>query len=175
MKKNNVALCTLIAIGLVSSLTVNLLAQNKVSADVKQKQTPNLADKVLQTYIDISSLPMDKRRKVFIEASAEEKANLFKLHLALQFIKRPNLNKEQKELIVDSISMITPQSYDLENPGNRVKAQQDASVLEARAKTLFQGKDAFEIFASLGGEKTDAELLQIVRKLIGALVQLAIG
>jgi hypothetical protein len=93
-KNNNLAFFTLFVIGLISSLTLNLSAQNKVWAENNQPQKANVTDKVLQNYIDISSLPMSKRPKAFSDLSVEDKTRIFKLHLALQFVKRPNLTAD---------------------------------------------------------------------------------
>jgi hypothetical protein len=158
-KKTNLACFALLMVGLISSLTSNLVAQNKLSADVKQEQKVNTAEKVLQNYIDISSLPMNKRPATFSRLSAEDKANLFKLHLALQLIKRPNLTNQQRDFILESVLIITADSYNTDAEA-RTKALQAATVMEASAKTLFPAKEVFEIFASLGGNETDIELLR---------------
>jgi hypothetical protein len=159
-KKTSFACFILLIIGLISSTAINTAAQNKVSAEIKQAQKTIVADKGLQNYIDISSLPTNKRPAAFSALSAEDKANLFKLHLALQFVKRPNLTKEQRDLILDSIPMIAPETYNLENAEARAKAQQSAGVLEAKSKTLFPFQEAFEIFASLSGNQEDVSMLQ---------------
>lgn len=56
-------------------------------------------------------------------------------------------------MILESISMVKPEGYDLENSGNRIKAQQDGMVLETKAKTMFQGKKHLKfsrVWAELG-------------------------
>lgn len=159
-KKNNLALFMLLVIGLISLLALNLSAQNKVSAENNQPQTVKAENDVLKNYVDISSLAMNKRPKAFSGLSARDKANLFKLHLAVQFVKRPYLTKEQKNVILESISMISPDSYNEENSEKQNKAQQDASVIEQKAKTMFSRQEGAEIFASLGGSKEDVEFLQ---------------
>lgn len=158
IKNNNLAFFALFCIGLFSLFSINISAQNKV---VAQTQPTNATDKVLQNYINISALSMDERRTFFNEKlSPEDRANIFKFHLAFQFVKRPNLTKEQKDLILETISMIKSDSYDEKKPQKRTEAQQEAKVLEMKIKQMFLRKEGYEIFASLGGTKEDAEILQ---------------
>jgi hypothetical protein len=96
MKTNKFALLTLILLGLFS---LNISAQ-------KTETDQNLETDILQKYIEVSALPMGKRQKAFSESPDEMKANLFKFHLAFQFVKRPNLTKDQKEVILEGISNI---------------------------------------------------------------------
>ncbi len=104
---------------------------------------------------------MDERRTYFSKKlSSEDKANIFKLHLAFQLVKRPNLSIEQKDLILESLSMISPDSYDISKPQKRNEAQQQATLIEAKVKTLFTQQEGFEIFASLGGSQEDSITLQ---------------
>ncbi len=156
-KQNNLAYLTLLLVGLFSLFSINISAQNKVIAEA---QTPSATDKVLQNYIHISSLSMDERRTFFNDKlSPADRANIFKFHLAFQFVKRPNLNEQQKDLILESISMITPDIYDEKKPQKRTDTQQQANVLEQKIKTLFSRQEGYEIFASLGGTKEDGEIL----------------
>lgn len=157
--RKNLTYFSFLVIGLISLFTANLSAQNKVSVDNNQPQaTPT--DKVLQNYIDISSLPMNKRPKAFSNLAAEDKGNLFKFHLALQLVKRPNLTKEQRDIILDGISMITSETYSRETPDKIAKAQQENNLLEAKAKSAFPGRAGFEIFANLSGDATDIQILK---------------
>lgn len=168
-KKNNFASFAIVAISVISLCAANLVAQNKVAVAKKQMPTANATtDKVLQTYIDISSLTMEKRQEIFSRLSKEDKASIFKLHLALQFAKRRNLSQEQKDLILEWIPLITPEKYDSKNVNAGNKAEQEASVIEAKSRTLFQGKDAFEIFAKLGGNDADGGNLKKYQSLIAS-------
>lgn len=149
------ALFTSFIIGLIALVSTNISAQNKVTVNNKPRIENATTDRSLQTYTDLSSLPMEKRQAIFSDLSAEDKARLFKLHLALQFVKRPNLTKEQKDLILDSIPMIIPQSYDSKNLDAGNKAQEQAGVIETKARKLFPAREVFEIFAKLGGNPDD--------------------
>lgn len=145
---------------LFSTFSTTIFAQKTVSVKTEQPQTSVGKKNVLQNYIDISSLTMNKRPKVFNELSAQDKANLFRFHLALQFIKRPNLSKEQKDVILDGILITTSETYSKESPDKIAKTQQENGLLEARAKVAFLGQEGFEIFASLSGDNNDVQNLQ---------------
>lgn len=153
-KKNNLALYVLLVAGFLSLFTLNTLAQESATAKSRQLQKINLKNVVLQNYISASSLPIKERRNFFGNLSAEEKANLFKLHLALQIVKRPNLTNEQKDLILEGISIATPNAYDKNNPEKLEKSRQDAKLFEQKMLLLFSKSEGIEIFADLGGGTT---------------------
>lgn len=138
--RKNVAYLFLLVVGLIGFLTLNLTAQEKLSVDKNQSQKVYSKSNVLQSYIKASSLPTDERRKLFSNLSAEDKANLFKLHLALQFVKRPNLSNEQKELILQTIPTLSPENYERTNSQVIAKAQQEATMLQQKARILFSMK-----------------------------------
>ncbi|CAN5686583.1 hypothetical protein BH24ACI2_BH24ACI2_09660 [soil metagenome] len=150
----------MLVVGLISFLTLNTIAQEKLSVDKNQSQKVNAKNNVLQSYIEISSLPMNERRKFFNDLSAGDKANLFKLHLALQFVKRPNLSNEQKDLILQTIPTLSFESYEKANSEAIAKTRQEASLLQQKARVIFSKQEGFEIFANLGGDTTEIDLLQ---------------
>ena len=155
-KNSRFVLFTFLIVGLFIALfSTNISAQNKVAVNNNSRIENATTDRILQSYIDISSLPMEKRQAIFSDLSAEDKAGLFKLHLSFQFVKRPNLTKEQRELILDSIPMITPQSYNPKNLHAGHRAQEQASVIETKARKIFPMREVFEIFAKLGGNSDD--------------------
>lgn len=159
-KKKDLAFFTLLVAGLFSLFTLNALAQESATARTRQPQKANLENRVLQNYIDISSLSKDARKSFFGNLSSEEKAKLFKLHLVLQFVKRPNLTKDQKDLILESISTLTPDAYDKNNTEKLEKSRRDSELLGQKAKVFFSKQEFFEIFADLGGGTVEINLLR---------------
>jgi len=159
-KKNNLAYVALFLVGLLSSLTLDTSAQQRTWVEGNQPQKPIVEHNLLQNYIKISSLPNNKRPKAFSDLPAYDKANVFKMNLALQFAKRDNLSKEQKDLILEAISMVTPATYDRENIEKRVKSERDALKLQDKSLGIFSPQVAFEIFASIGGNEEDTKNLQ---------------
>lgn len=76
-----------------------------------------------------------------------------RVHLALQMASR-SLNKEQLKFIEEAISLLTPEVYSI-SKGTTEWSQLDNILNSLKDQMLisFQKEQAFEIFASLGGEK----------------------
>lgn len=163
-KNNNLALIALLLIGLISSLTLNLSAQNRVSAENNQTQKADSETNVLERYIEISSLPLDKKKAVFVKITPVERSNVFKFHLALQFVNRPTLSQEQKNIILEGISALSADAYDKSKDKTNIQIQTQS--VEERAKILFSKNEFIEIFAKLGGDKEDVAILQKYRDLV---------
>lgn len=106
------------------------------------------------TFIKVMSLPSGKRQKTFSEISNDEKASVFKVQMALQFLKRPNLTKEQKDLMLEALTKISADTYDKENSERATEAKKDADELQEKALAIFAPNEAYEIFGSLNGDKT---------------------
>jgi hypothetical protein len=153
-----------IALGLISSLYLSTQAQISVSTENKQTNKSN--NNSLSNYIKVSSLPMNQRPKFFSDLPAEEKANLFKLNLALQFVKRQNLTKEQKNVILEGISITSPEIYKKDNVENRNQAEQAAITIQNKVLSVFPEREAYEIFASINNGKDDVTFLEKYLKVI---------
>lgn len=146
-KRNSLILIVGLLVCVLSMLAENSYAQ-KVA--VKSDETQKSAKKsILQQYIDISSASTGEMRKIFGELSAVDKAEMFRLHLSLQLVKRQSLTAGQKEFILDALSQITPDLY-ADNNAKREKTKQNVELLTLQAKALFAPKEVFEIFGNLG-------------------------
>lgn len=162
--KNKFACFSLLIIGLLNSLVLTANAQKAVYPENKSIQTTQTQDNSLQNYIKISSLPMNQRSKTFSVLTAEEKVTVFKLHLALQLVKRPNLTKDQKDIILESISSLSSDNYD--KTKDRTNAEAVTRNIEARATSIFSQGEAFEIFERLGGNEEDIDFFQRYQNLV---------
>ncbi len=172
-KKNNLALYTLIFVGLVSLFTSSISAQNpdsiKSESPTKQcsgekfviPESISVGNNAFGAFIKVMSLPQGKRQKEFSNLSNSDKANIFKVQLALNFIKRPNLTREQKSLILDAISTVSADTYSKENPALKVKSERQAQELQTKALAIFPPNEAHEIFASMNGDRSiEIEILK---------------
>ena len=115
-------------------------------------QSISIGNEAFKVCIEVMSLLQGKRQKAFSELSNENKAYVFKVGLALQFIKRPNLNKNQNDLILETISKISSDTYDKSTSEKITKAEKEFQDLEGKALELFSPNEAFEIFATLNGD-----------------------
>lgn len=105
-------------------------------------------------FIKIMSLPGGQRQKTFSELSNQEKANVYRVKLALEFKRHPDLSKEQKSLILEAISAISAETYNKDNPESAAKAEKQAEDFERRAASIFPPKEAFSIFEGISGDKS---------------------
>jgi len=119
----------------------------------------------LASYVSMSVTPTDKRRSAFSEMASFEKASLFKFHLAFQLVKRPELTEDQQTLILETISRISNDTYEMQNAEKRATAEQNAAVLQSAAVRIFRPKDVSNIFAGLGGNEADISLLERYRNI----------
>jgi hypothetical protein len=109
-------------------------------------------DAILKKYSDISALPLKKRRVFFRRASANDKSDLWRIHLALYLVKRPELNEWQKEIILTAMSLATPACFELQrsNPAWKVTMGDPLRALEEQIVVAFSLEDGANIFATLG-------------------------
>lgn len=172
-KKYNSALFTLFVAGLFSLFTTNVFAQTTDSPKTEQNTKTCSGEKFVMpssiavsgeaftTFIKVMSLPSGERQKAFSDLPKEGKANVFKVGLAMNFITRPNLTKEQKDLILESLSLISADTYDKTNPEKAAEAMQLAQDTFNKALNIFPQNEAHQIFADMNGDKkTVLTLLQ---------------
>lgn len=171
-KKNNLALFTLLVIGLTSSLTLNLPAQNKVSVENNQSTKKCSGEKFVMppsisvgndaftNYLKVASLPMKERRLLFSQQSSEQKASFFKVNLALQLVKRPEINAEQRAFILDLMSKASADVYDKSDPEKTALREQVFNELISKAFGLFSQRDAGDFVEGLNTNK-DKEVVLV--------------
>ncbi len=110
---------------------------------------------MLKKYQNISKFAsMGKRKEFFVNSSSAEKSDSWKVHLAYSIVKFPELNKEQKEIILDLISLVKPELYDIEKDSEewQVKVEKPIQMLSNRALEAFSKEVGLQIFLKLGGE-----------------------
>jgi hypothetical protein len=120
----------------------------------------SIGNQAFQNFIKVMSLPSGQRQKAFSNLPDEEKAGVFKTQLALQFIRRADLNQDQKNLLLETILKTSAETYDRAAPEKRTKAEQADAMLQEKALAVFAPNEAYLIFAGLNGAKEDVELLQ---------------
>jgi hypothetical protein len=169
MKKYSLVLFMLILVGLFN---LNVFAQKVETVKTEQPnakcsskpfvipQSIPIKNKALQNFIRIASLPSAKRPKEFSALYNEEKVGVYKMQLALQFLKYPDLTKQQKDLILETISNTSTETYDKENPEKIAKADRVAQDLEDKALVIFTPNMVYSIFSSIDATKADIEMMQ---------------
>lgn len=116
-------------------------------------------DEILKKYTDISALPLSKRKAVFRNASSKDKSDLWKTHLALFLVKRPELNEWQRETVLAAMSLATPNWFDVKSGDTAWKAKVGDLLrdLEARILAAFSLEEGARIFATLGDSTESAK------------------
>lgn len=98
----------------------------------------------------------------FIEAAAKENSELFRTHLALYLARHPELNEPQKAIILEGMSLATPELIGMrsDNPDWKAKVQEPTKQFESRVRAFFSKDEGARIFATLGNPKAQDDLLQ---------------
>jgi hypothetical protein len=107
---------------------------------------------LLRKYYDLSALPLKERKTLFRRASPADKSGLWQAHLALVLVRYPQLNAWQKEIILSTILLLTPEHYDVpsSSPEWKTKVREPARLLEQQISVAFSPEDAAMIFTTLG-------------------------
>lgn len=149
----------LLAALVAASVTIGLGALSSISVgqDLEKLHDDKIQDP-LQKYRDVSTLPMENRRVAFSKSSPQDKSDLFRIHLALYLAKHPELNGDQKQVILEGISVATPERYEMRSndPQWKAQAEEPFRQFQTRALALFSRAEAARIFATLGEPDTPA-------------------
>jgi hypothetical protein len=100
---------------------------------------PSIAvgNEAFENYLKIASLSGSERKSAFSKLSNEQKESFIKVNLALQFVKRPAMTKEQREFVLDIISKVSADIYDKSNPEKVRSSEQSAVEVINKAFGLF--------------------------------------
>lgn len=124
-------------------------------------------------YLKAASLPRNERHAVWSKFSNEQKADFIKVNLALQFVKRPNMTNEQKDFISDSLSKVSADSFNKDNPQKVARANEIAQEIENKALGLFAYKELGDFIEPLMTSKVEeAALVQKYENLLKTGTQL---
>ena len=90
--------------------------------------------------------PLQDRRRIFNEISAENRALLIKTHVERWLAaNRPRLTSEQIAVLEEIIAYITPERYQAER--DMEKIHQEAEALRQKAETVFSREDVRQIMS----------------------------
>lgn len=116
----------------------------------------------LQRYSEISALPLRDRPNFFRSYSAWEQSNLSRIHLALVLVKRPELNHRQVQIVLEAIALKSSEFFAATQgtPADKAKANEALQALTRRAHGILPHNEAAEIFANVGGDRDEDEILK---------------
>lgn len=153
-KNTNLAFFTLFLC--ITMFPTTLFSQQAKSEEVSYNENIGV-----QKYKEISVLSPNERKKFFSNISATERSDIQKIHYALFLVKHPNLNKEQRELVLKIISNTNSTLYEtnknLSPNSDLIKFLQN---INQQALKLFSKSDAIQLLYDLGGKQIDIDLLK---------------
>ncbi|HEX5883135.1 MAG TPA: bacteriocin fulvocin C-related protein [Pyrinomonadaceae bacterium] len=93
-------------------------------------------------------------------STARDKSIQWRVHLALQLVKYPNLSGPQVRVILDAISLSTPEFFVAASSASLKKSEADNALqsLIQRAQRKFPADQTTELFAMAGDEAEEAHL-----------------
>lgn len=137
--------------------TLAAVTKNEVASLFGNVATERSEQEIIRKYYDLSSLSLKGRRASFRRASPAEKSGLWRTHLALVLVRRPELNEWQKDIILATILLLTPEHYEVpsSSPEWKTKVREPSRLLEQQITLAFSSDDAAKIFTTLG-DNTEA-------------------
>src|SRR2546430_2749514 len=93
--------------------TTEFLLASLVTACVMPRSGTLKRQEPLQKYLDILTLPMAKSRLVLNKTSPRGKSDRCRTLFALNLAKHPDLSEAQKVIILDGMSFVTPERFEL--------------------------------------------------------------
>ena len=149
-------ICLGIATAISSVLSQTPVPTSNPFADLKENE-------LLQQYVTMSPAPMSEKAQVLQRISAVERSYLWRVHLGIYLMQRPNLTPDQQSVILDTLSIATPQLFVAPDPNDvtwRSKVHEPLDRLRRRALALFAKEEAAEIFSTFGGGEKETEGLR---------------
>jgi hypothetical protein len=117
---------------------------------------------VPQKYTPISAMALPDPRLVFKGSRPHEKSVLWKINLALQLVKHPEFDQRQVQIILDAISLSTPEFFATANkPANKTKADGALESLTRRAVGAFGNDQAVQLFAKVSAAQGEEDILKM--------------
>ena len=160
MKTTRLALLLLI----VTLLTVMLAGTQQSATSASPIAASLYGPRVTpQKYTPISAMAIPDPRNLFKGSRAHEKSVLWKISLALQLVKHPEWDARQVQIILDAISLSTPEFFATFNttPANRAKADDALGSLTRRAVGAFPNDQAAKVFATVAGAQGEEDVLKM--------------
>src|ERR1043165_8666676 len=97
-------ICLGIAAAISSAFSQTTVPPSNPYGDLKENE-------LLQQYVTMSPAPMPEKAQVLQRISAVERSYLWRVHLGIYLTQRPNLTPDQQSVILDTLSIATPQLF----------------------------------------------------------------
>ncbi|HSE15580.1 MAG TPA: bacteriocin fulvocin C-related protein [Pyrinomonadaceae bacterium] len=112
---------------------------------------------VLRKYLSLSEFKRTDRKAAFANMSAQDKANLWHVHLALNLAQHSEWNEQQRSIVLETAAMVTAKLYEIpKGPQWTTLVDEPARVLVQKALLVFSRSQAVALFVELGGSEPSA-------------------
>lgn len=107
---------------------------------------------LLQKYQNSLLSSLKDERASFVKISAREKSDIWRLHLSLNLVSRDKLITEQKNIILDFITFLSPAKYEISSESSNWENEVKNPVINffQRMSSSFSKTEIVEIFFILG-------------------------
>jgi len=116
-----------------------------------------------QPYREISAVTISDQGKLFKALPARDKSLLRRVYLTLQLVKNPELNQGQVRIILDAISLSSPDFFaaSSDTMAKKIKANEALESLKSRAVRAFPNGEAYALFANVAIGKVEEDILKM--------------
>jgi len=111
----------------------------------------------LRKYLSLTELKRTDRKAAFANMSAQDKANLWHVHLALNMAQHSEWNDQQRSVVLEAAALVTARLYEIPRGAQwTALVDEPARVLMQKALLVFSKKEAVALFVELGGSEPSA-------------------
>jgi hypothetical protein len=105
----------------------------------------------LRKYSDLSELSKGDRKVSFGLMSAEDKSRLWRVHFGLNLARHPEWTEQQRAIVLEAITMVTPQLYKTPKDSNWTRfVDEPVRLLTQKALLVFSKEEGAALFSELG-------------------------
>lgn len=105
----------------------------------------------LRRYTELSELSIRDRKVSFNLMGAEQKASLWRVHFGLNLARHPEWTEQQRSIVLEAITMTTPQLYTLPKDNNWTRrVDEPVRLLTQKALLVFTKQQGAALFSELG-------------------------
>jgi hypothetical protein len=156
--------CLSLLLFVVALLTVMLAGTQQsttsASAIAAFRYGPNT---VFRKSNPISAFPVPDPRNIHKGSRPRDKSVLWKIQLAMHLVQHPQLSQQQVQIILDAISLSTPEFFAASNPiaAKRTKADDALESLTRRAVSAFPKDQVVQLFANVNSAQAEEDILKM--------------
>lgn len=113
-------------------------------------------------YLRLCGQDVSDRIQSMRALSATERSYIWRLHLGLFLAQNPGLSKDQRTVVIETLQLATPQTFETPQPNNpvwRSQVLEPVENLRRRGLQVFSSAEIAQIFAEVGGAQ-DVEMLE---------------